>query len=148
MSLHVKSGGTWRDITNVYRKISGTWQPIASVSTKVSGAWQVVFGELIATLNKTSVSGHDGAPGSPESDSVTCTPDGGTAPYSYLWQRVSGDTGITVNNSTSATTTFMFVNSSSSTVVKSAVYRCRVTDDTSTVVYSPDVDVYLESESI
>lgn len=36
---------------------------------------------------------------------ATATVSGGVAPYSYLWERVSGDP-MTVNASTSATTTF------------------------------------------
>jgi hypothetical protein len=144
MSIHVKEGGTWRTVTGVWRKISGTWQPISSASTKVSGAWQVVFGTFIATVDTTTVFGFDTAPGAPVSDPVTCTPDGGTAPYSYLWERVSGDV-VTIDSSTSAETTFSFVNSSGSFVMKTGVYRCRVTDATATVVFSPDVTVTLES---
>lgn len=144
MSIHAKVSGTWQPITGVWRKISGTWQPIASVASKVSGAWEVVYGALIATVSTTDVSGFDQAPGAPTSDPVTCTPEGGTAPYSYLWSKVSGDT-VTILNSTSATTEFSFINNTSSFVSKSAVYHCRVTDATSTVVYSPEVSVYLES---
>lgn len=147
MSIYAKSGGSWRTITGVWRKMSGTWQPIASVSSKVSGTWENVFGTMTVTVNTETADGYDEAPGSPESNSVTATVDGGTAPYSYQWIRVSGDTGITINNPTSATTNFMFTNATSSFVLKIAVYHCRVTDADSIVVYSPEVTVTLESSN-
>ena len=70
--------------------------------------------------------------------SITATPSGGTPGYSYLWERVSGDT-FTVSGSTTATATF----SHSKVVVGmwSGVYRCKVTDSLSTVVYSGNVTV-------
>jgi hypothetical protein len=65
--------------------------------------------------------------GSVTTDSVTVTPSGGTGPYTYLWSYVSGDATLSVNSSTSATTSF----SGSITSLgqdRSAVWRCVVTD--------------------
>lgn len=60
------------------------------------------------------------------SNGVTVTPTGGTGPYTYLWMKLSGDSAVTVSNSTAASVTF------SATVPRdqerSAVYRCIVTD--------------------
>lgn len=70
--------------------------------------------------------------------SITATPSGGTPGYAYLWEWVSGDT-FTMSGGTTATVTF----SHSKVVVGmwSGVYRCKVTDSLSTVVYSGNVTV-------
>jgi len=62
---------------------------------------------------------------------------GGTAPYTYLWEYVSGD-AATVNTSTSLTTTFsrtVFVTVGQS-IVKTGVYRLKITDANTSVIYS------------
>jgi hypothetical protein len=58
-------------------------------------------------------------------NAVTVTPTGGTAPYTYAWAYVSGDT-FTIDASTAATTTF--TRTVGSSTMYSAVYRCTVTD--------------------
>lgn len=72
------------------------------------------------------------------SNGVTVTPTGGTGPYTYLWTKVSGDSAVTVSNSTAASVTF------SATVPRdqerNAVYRCTVTDS---LAASAFVDVYV-----
>ena len=67
---------------------------------------------------------------------------GGTAPYSYLWQYVSGDT-FTPNTSTSSSTTFSrnITVAVGQTVTATGVYRCRITDANSQVIYGPDCTV-------
>lgn len=145
MSIHAKVSGTWQPITAVYRKIAGSWQAISQVHDKVSGTWQQVYSALSASLSTSYVSGSTGAPGTATSSAVLCTPSGGSSPYSYLWEYVSGDTGITIGSSTSAATVFQFYNPNNYFASKYALYRCRVTDSTSNVAYTSNVEVYLES---
>ena len=61
----------------------------------------------------------------------TVTPSGGTAPYTYLWGRVSGSFDIDIDSSTTAATTF-----SASGLVpgdsRTTVFRCTVTDSSGT----------------
>lgn len=144
MSTHVKSSGTWQTVKGIWVKTSGTWTPLTKLSTKVSGVWQLAYQSLGATVNTTSAVGTDNAPGTPISNSVTCTASGGTAPYTYLWERFSGDT-VTITSATDASTTFQFTNSFPTPDSKTGVYRCVVTDATSTVAYSPNVSVFLDS---
>jgi hypothetical protein len=63
------------------------------------------------------------------SNSVTVTPSGGTAPYTYAWTRLSGDSAVAANSPTTATTTF------SANVPKwdsrEATMQCTVTDSLS-----------------
>lgn len=59
------------------------------------------------------------------SSTATATPTGGTAPYTYAWTKVSGDT-MTATNPTSASTAFRLGVGPGD--VKTATYRCTVTD--------------------
>lgn len=46
MPIHVKQGGTWREIPNgsgIKTKVAGTWRDVQKVSTKVSGTWRTVW---------------------------------------------------------------------------------------------------------
>lgn len=56
-------------------------------------------------------------------NTITTTPTGGVAPYTYAWSFVSGD-AVTVLSPTSAATQFR------SNTTASAVYACTVTDST------------------
>lgn len=56
-------------------------------------------------------------------NTITVTPTGGVAPYTYAWSYVSGD-AVTVLSPTSAATQFR------SNTTASAVYACTVTDST------------------
>lgn len=59
------------------------------------------------------------------SSTATATPTGGTAPYTYAWTKVSGDT-MTATSPTSASTAFRLGVGPGD--VKTATYRCTVTD--------------------
>lgn len=146
MSAQVKVSGNWETVKGAWVKASGTWTPLAKLATKASGVWQTVYEALSASVDTTSVSGTADAPGTAESNSVTCTGAGGTGPYTYLWERVSGET-VTITSPTSDTTTFQFTNSFPTPESKTGVYRCAVTDATATVAYSANVTVNLESSS-
>lgn len=73
---------------------------------------------------------------------ATTTASGGQTPYTYLWEYVSGDTA-TVLSSTNAVTAFSrtVTQTSPFTVFRTGVYRCRVTDALSTVVFTGNVTV-------
>jgi len=68
---------------------------------------------------------------------------GGTAPYTYLWEYVSGDT-FNPNTPTLSDTTFSKIMTVSvgETVEATGVYRCRVTDSASNVIYGPNCTVF------
>jgi hypothetical protein len=43
MTAHVKSGGSWNTLTNLYVKVSGTWRTVSTGSVKVAGTWRTFF---------------------------------------------------------------------------------------------------------
>ena len=73
---------------------------------------------------------------------------GGSSPYAFLWQYVSGDT-FTPNTSTSSSTTFTtsITVGAGGSVTKTGVYRCRVTDNASTVIFGPNCTVQATLEA-
>lgn len=74
-----------------------------------------------------------GAGPSQTTNSVTVTPSGGTAPYSYAWAKDSGDT-ISANSPTAATTSF--TGSTADGETASAVFTCTVTDNVGAKAYT------------
>lgn len=40
MTLHVKDGGTWKEVTNLYVKDGGSWKEVTSGQVKDGGSWK------------------------------------------------------------------------------------------------------------
>jgi YD repeat-containing protein len=78
--------------------------------------------------------GSEGAP------PATAVATGGTAPYVYLWQRLSGSTNIEAGDPTAASTEFGWDGPLSGPPRLSS-WRCRVTDATSTIAYTNTIRV-------
>jgi len=70
--------------------------------------------------------------------STTVTPSGGTAPYTYAWTFVSGDS-FTITSASAATTTFSATLNEDEFV--SGIYRCTVTDSTGGTPLTATADV-------
>jgi len=95
----------------------------------------------------TSATGNDTRLG-PGSKSVTTagaaigTVTGGTTPYTYAWEYVSGD-AFSITSPASATSTFSITITVGigETVGKTGVYRCRATDAVGAFIYGPDCTV-------
>mgnify|MGYP002654837852 CR=1 FL=1 len=104
---------------------------------------------LSAGVFPSTVSGSNTVVGAPNPVSVTATTGstvttagGGQPPYAYLWQYVSGDTA-SITTPASADTTFSRTVTQNAffSVTRTGVYRCRVTDALSTVVFTGNVTV-------
>lgn len=129
----------------------GTWRLMVQDSLgnqAFSGNVTVTLNFTSATVNvsvdKTIISGtHPFGGGPQETDVVTGTASGGVAPYSYLWERISGDTGMSATTPTAAATTIgygLHGEYSQPGDVFTSRWRLRVTDSVSTIGYSNYVD--------
>lgn len=130
MPLKAVVNGVEKDAERMEATVGNAQKRVVRIEAWNGSAWKVAqsFAPPI-TLNVTpsSVSGTGDAisPILITSSTATATPTGGTAPYTYAWTKVSGDT-MTVTNSTSASTAFR--TSVGPGDVKTATYRCTVTD--------------------
>ncbi|WP_410667919.1 hypothetical protein [Amycolatopsis sp. cmx-4-68] len=77
---------------------------------------------------------------------VVVTATGGVAPYTYSWQRVSGSSLISASNATGASTSFSTSLPAGRTTIRTAVFRCLVTDAAGIMAYAPEVTVTFEQE--
>jgi len=96
---------------------------------------------LSVGVSPLSLSGAGWAVTDPAVTAVT----GGTLPYTYLWEQVSGSASIKANAPTSSQSGFYWDGSWTSPP-KTARWRCRVTDAASTTAYSPEVTVYFDPQ--
>ena len=99
----------------VYRGSSGTSGGLTAVASP-------------AFIGTTGFSGHL------TSAAFTCTPTGGTGPYTYLWVFSSGDSTVHANSTTSASTTTGVTLGRGD--LTSATFYCQVTDSAAHVVKS------------
>jgi hypothetical protein len=99
---------------------------------------------LVVDLTPVSLSGECYTMASPTcsagTGTVTATASGGTEPYTFLWEHVSGDT-FTVSAPNSPTTSFARSAGQSNTLV--GTYRCRVSDPLGYIAYTPAVTITL-----
>lgn len=79
--------------------------------------------------------------GSQSYSGTTIVASGGTAPYAYDWERVSGDTEISAASDTAATTQWT---SNGTDEIFSAVWRCKVTDALGQIAYSGNVSITVQ----
>lgn len=138
------------DISNRYEKLA-SGSATTTTNYKTAGAdlntlfagLGTVGGGLAASLSTASATGSCTVlPCTATSNSVTCNASGGTPPYSYAWEQVSGDASISITSPSSDSTTFS-ASSETTETTKEGVFRCKVTDSASAVVYSNNVNVTL-----
>lgn len=144
MISRLTTGPTWTPCTFVRRWDGAAWVNVSFVKRWDGSAWVQLWpaaSSLEAAANKSSVEGlynctynNIGVNTCPvmyslTSESVTVSSTGGSgAGPTYAWTYLSGDTGITVSNSTAATVTFAGAVSRRQT--RTAVWRCTVTRGT------------------
>ena len=79
------------------------------------------------------------------SPNIVVTATGGFGTYSYQWQRVSGDTQTSATNPSSRSTGWSHP-VPSNFVTYTSYWRCRVTDGSGNVTYTPNVKVTFRKE--
>lgn len=99
---------------------------------------------LAASVNTTDLSGFVSGEGAAVTSSpAIVTATGGQAPYTYDWTYVSGDTTTYPGSDASYASYFYRLILSGSGFT--SVWKCKVTDNLGTIVYSPNVTILLES---
>jgi hypothetical protein len=121
---------------------ASAWEP---ASAGVLGKASSAAAGLSAAIYPGSASS-SGIADSQTTGSVTVTPSGGTAPYTYAWTWASGGASITITSATAATTTF-----SAATLAigetRSGQARCTVTDNVS-ATYTIDASVSIARDAV
>jgi hypothetical protein len=106
------------------------------------------FAQVSASYSVSSCAGAAVSPANATTNSVTCNTSNGVGPFTYSWAWVTGGTDITINSSTSATTTFTVTNNTIGNY--SGTCRCTVVDtgdgNYSTYYTGYDVDVSIDIE--
>jgi hypothetical protein len=134
------TGGAWRSVGSADVYIDGQWRRLTRSEQYVGGAWKTGDRFLIPlTLSgPADVSGFGYI--YVTTDNATVTTNGGLAPYTYSWTRLSGSYGSPIS-ATSATTAFIANPPSGS--IRTSVFRCTVTDSLGSTA-TADVTVYFE----
>jgi hypothetical protein len=130
-----RSGSGWANVQTVRRRSSGSWVTVWTAYTPVS-----------ASTSPTMVTGLGAGVGTQTVNSGYTTTAGinGTGSYTFAWEKVSGTT-LLVSAATSATTRFSLSLAKGATA--SAVYRCKVSDGT-TSAYGPNVTINLSNQAL
>lgn len=123
-----------RDASNVLRTI--TRIRMRDASNVLRTVYEVSsFFVTLSDHNPTGAGAGSGIFGSVTSETTTGTVSGGTAPYTYLWEQISGPGTVTANSPNSASTSFTDSAVGEGTISTSE-WRLKVTDNTAAVVYS------------
>lgn len=131
----IYDGTAW---TTIIAKVwdGAAWQAVLSYFDGVAWITLAASDPLTATRSPSTVS-KTGANGPLTTPICTCSPAGGTAPYTYQWIYSSG-VAVTVNSPTSATTSFSHTGTDESVEGR---YFCRVTDANTDTADTPTVRV-------
>lgn len=123
-----------RDATNTPRDLSEIWVRDSGNTPRL------VFSlapPLSATASPGTVSGFTAGTGTATTDASTCTPSGGTGPYSYDWEILFFDGPVTPTalSPTSASSTFRQTSIGTGESYSASI-RCLVTDSTPGTPYT------------
>lgn len=97
-------------------------------------------GPLSASISATSWSSTPAV----EDPPVVVTASGGTPPYSYAWQKVSGHQFTQAASPTSNSTTWFVSGGTLFPPIKTSVWRCQVSDSASASVFTSNVSVSID----
>lgn len=130
MTMKLRLGGAWKDITSGKVFAGGSWRALVAVQIYADGDWRKVAnftssGGAITVTISPDTSAASGRGASVTTGNYTATPMGGLAPYTYAWTQVSATQTVTITAPTSAVTKFSMTMTATD---GSATFRCAVTD--------------------
>jgi len=125
----LRISGAWKELSSGKVRVGNAWKTVTQGKIYVGGAWKDLLGFTPALSLSASPSTAIGSAtygfGPAVTNSVTVTPTGGLAPYTYSWARVSGTIG-SAGSPTAATT--VFGGDPNPDYVASSTFRCTCTD--------------------
>lgn len=122
------------------RDASNTLRTVEKAFIRTTNGLKQFFGQLAVALSQTTVQGSTNRAGSTGVSTryVQATPQGGVAPFTYLWARTDGGAhSWTINSPTGAITNFSTTIGTNTEQV--ATFHCTVTDATGLTAVSADV---------
>lgn len=136
MPIQVRKGGVWRQIASAQVFANGAWRSLVAVKVYAGGAWRTVA-NFTAPSGTFSLSASDsqifssGPTSSQTTNTVTVTPSGGLAPYTYSWVFVSRDSNASYSL-TNAASAFTAVSATGvpAGATGTASIQCTCTDST------------------
>lgn len=147
MTLNIKAGGAWRNVTAPHVRVSGAWRPVQNIWIRSGGAWRQAFAAYIpptVTVDRNYISGQgipNGNAQTVSTDAVIVTVANGRAPFTYAWEMIDG--AGTITQPTAAITAVRY-NFPRFGGTMDGTIRCRVTDALGTVSYSELVVYHLQ----
>ena len=120
--------GAWRTVSSGRAYVGGAWRPLVKARAYIGGEWREVASfipPLSLSISPLATDGSRLGSGAITTLPVTATPNGGQAPYSYMWDRTAGFGAV--NSGTSSTTTFSQSVGNGEEVT--GTFRCTVTDN-------------------
>lgn len=131
-ATYVKTSGSFAPVLQPYIKTSGTWTPVLSMWVKTGGTWTLTWSGFTASASPDTMGGLGSFPTVLSDSAVIVTTSGGVGPFTYAWTQVSGD-AIDAAAPTNANSFFQATLMSPGET-RIAVYRCSVTDTTTSVI--------------
>ena len=132
MPVKVRVGGVWQNIVTCKVFVSGAWRHALAVKIRSGSTWRRVTFPSSGDDMAVSISPSPFAFGDNHetSGTLTATPTGAVAPYSYAWSIIaSGGFGSVKMGASSSASAFVQASGLSVGQTATATLRCAVTDD-------------------
>lgn len=139
------SSGVLRTVAQIRMRDEGNiLRTIQRIRMRDSGnvlrtVWQFFAASIPSSVSTTNTGAASSGTVTTPSQAVTVT--GGTSPYTYAWEFVSGSAAISITSPTGSSTTFSALVAHG--VPETAFFRCKVTDNVGNITYSNDIYVFL-----
>jgi hypothetical protein len=129
--MYVREADDWEIVSEFSVRTGGVWRQVQEAWVRSEGVWQKFFQALSASASPTSILGTRVGGGLADTNETTCTAEGGTGSYTFVWEIVgqAGDQTAFLNPATGPTTLMQVAFTSGGEQVSGTI-RCKVTDTT------------------
>lgn len=148
--MDIRIGGAWQSPSAADAYVNGAWRSLQYGEAYISGAWQTIAnftppstgdganGTLTLGVSPTDISGLGVGGGT--TNSATATPNGGLAPYTYVWTITAQDPVYTFTlTAPNSASTALAVSGLSPGARASCSIQCSCSDSTGLTAVSATV---------